>query len=136
MGSGNLHREANIFRNATMTNMINPVGNRYNGITRTRRLRVGSWSVNEIRTAPNESMTKWLSRHPSNSCDEMAQQTNVVVWCLGLFPYILKFLPCPYLYCRPVAQRQAWFGVERQTPASREDQCEKCTRIAGLPACA
>jgi pumilio RNA-binding family len=33
LGSGNLHREANIFRNAIITNMINPVGNRYNGIT-------------------------------------------------------------------------------------------------------
>jgi pumilio RNA-binding family len=33
MGSGNFNREANIFCNATMTNMINPVGNRYNNIT-------------------------------------------------------------------------------------------------------
>lgn len=33
MGSGNFHREPNLFRNATMTNMVNPMNNRYNSIT-------------------------------------------------------------------------------------------------------
>jgi hypothetical protein len=117
-----------------------------------------SWSINEIWTAPRA----WSSpqgpdpAHPSNSpsCDEMGQQTihlgfrgqaNVHVWCLRLF-HILKFLPCPLVTLSVVAscssQRQAWFGVQRQTPASREDQCsawqwhayEKWTTIAVLPA--
>jgi hypothetical protein len=64
MGSGNLHREANIFHNATMTNMINPVGNRYNDITNIYLVRTQKASLEDVvahQCLPDENLFHSIS---------------------------------------------------------------------------
>jgi pumilio RNA-binding family len=70
MGSGNFNREANIFRNATMTNMINPVGNRYNDITDFYLVRNRKASLEDVlahQCLPDESPFHSISGLPYNN---------------------------------------------------------------------